>query len=75
MVGALEEEAEAKAFSTNFARDDWSIPEPMTAILPLENADAAYDLISEAVMLLCGEANRDDPRPERKASAWATSIA
>lgn len=44
-------------------------------MLPLVNADWAYDLISPTVMSLCAGANREEPRPERKARVCARSMA
>jgi len=51
------------------------MPVPRTAMLPLVNADEAYDLMSSTVMELCDGAKRDFPRPLRKARVWATSMA
>ena len=77
-AGAEGVEADAafsNAFSTRPVRVAVSMPVPTTAMLPLEKADAAYDLMSATVRSLCAGANRDWPRPLRKASPWATSTA
>lgn len=76
VVGAVVDAgAEPRDFSTRWARVDCSIPVPSTATLPLVKAEAAKDLTSPAVMELWEDAKREEPRPERKARAWASSMA
>jgi hypothetical protein len=62
-------------FWTRWERVEWSIPVPSMATLLFVKAEAANDLMSSTVMEWWGDAKREDPRPERKARAWDSSMA